>query len=249
MLFERDSGVLDAAACLRALSDTADFALHTGTRVTSLHQGDDAVRVATAGGHAFDADMIVDCAGPDALALLESPPSVGTSPSLPQVAYFAPAPGRDPRQRIPVFIEWGDDMIYGLPVPDGGPHGGTYKVSHHTAGTTLDHYDPVGTTPWDDDPELLALLTGAVRRLLPSLDPEPVQTERCLYDNSVDADFVIDSHRARRDRLWHERARVQVRAIARRAPGRSRGRNAPLRRPPPLRPEPARCPDRIRAGG
>ena len=29
-------------------------------------------------------------------------------------------------------------------------------------------------------------------RLLPSLDPEPVATERCVYDNSIDADFVLD---------------------------------------------------------
>ena len=29
-------------------------------------------------------------------------------------------------------------------------------------------------------------------RLLPSLDPEPVATERCVYDNSADTDFVLD---------------------------------------------------------
>ena len=35
-------------------------------------------------------------------------------------------------------------------------------------------------------------MTGAVRRLLPTLDPEPVATERCVYDNSADTDFVLD---------------------------------------------------------
>ncbi len=29
-------------------------------------------------------------------------------------------------------------------------------------------------------------------RLLPSLDPQPVATERCVYDNSADSDFVLD---------------------------------------------------------
>ena len=29
-------------------------------------------------------------------------------------------------------------------------------------------------------------------RLLPSLDPQPVATERCVYDNSPDTDFVLD---------------------------------------------------------
>ena len=37
-----------------------------------------------------------------------------------------------------------------------------------------------------------ALLTRAVRRLLPSLDPDPVHTERCVYDNSADTDFILD---------------------------------------------------------
>ena len=40
-------------------------------------------------------------------------------------------------------------------------------------------------------------LTGAVARLLPSLDPRPVATERCVYDNSADADFVLDRVRQR----------------------------------------------------
>ena len=113
-------------------------------------------------------------------------------PSLPQVAYFGPAPGGTPREQPPVFIEWGDDMIYGLPVPAGGRRGGTYKVSHHTPGVALDPYDPADATPKDDDPGCSALSTDAVRRLLPSLDPEPVLTERCVYDNSADGDFVID---------------------------------------------------------
>ena len=40
--------------------------------------------------------------------------------------------------------------------------------------------------------KLLGALCGAVRRLLPGLDPTPVATERCVYDNSDDTDFVLD---------------------------------------------------------
>ena len=43
-----------------------------------------------------------------------------------------------------------------------------------------------------DDPALLAPLSTRSPRLLPSLDPRPVATERCVYDNSSDADFVLD---------------------------------------------------------
>ena len=174
VLFEPGSCVLAADKCLRALADAAVFVLRTGARVTSLRQETDSVTVATAAGQSFDADIVVDCAGPEALAFLDDPSPVVAPPSLPQVAYFAPSPGATLREQPPIFIEWGNDMIYGLPVPTGGPHGGTYKVSHHTPGTALDRYDPAAVAPMDDDPGLLALLTGAVRRLLPSLDPEPV---------------------------------------------------------------------------
>ena len=191
VLFEPDSCVLAADQCVRALGDVAEFVLHTSEQVLSLRQGRDSVTVATASGRTLDADVVVDCAGPGALALLDDPPPVAAPPSLPQVAYFAPTPGAAPEQRPPIFVEWGADMIYGLPVPDSGTRGGTYKVSHHTPGTDLDGYDPTGTAPPDDDPRLLALLTGAVRRLLPSLDPDPVHTERCVYDNSADDDFVL----------------------------------------------------------
>ncbi len=47
-----------------------------------------------------------------------------------------------------MFIEWGDDMVYGLPVPHGGPHGDTYKVSHHTPGPSLDAFDPADPAPF-----------------------------------------------------------------------------------------------------
>jgi sarcosine oxidase len=191
VLFEPDSCVLAADQCLRALREVADFVVHTDERVRSLQPRRDSVTVTTASGRTLDADVVVDCAGPDALALLDDPPPVAAPPSLPQVAYFGPAPGATPEERPPIFIEWGADMIYGLPVPEGGARGGTYKVSHHTPGTDLGGDDPAGTAPLDDDPGLLALLTGAVRRLLPSLDPDPVHTERCVYDNSADTDFIL----------------------------------------------------------
>ena len=40
------------------------------------------------------------------------------------------------------------------------------------------------------DPALDEELAGLARRLLPGLVPEVVSSERCLYDNSPDEDFV-----------------------------------------------------------
>ena len=173
--------------------------------MTGLHERPNGIEVALAGGKSLVADVAIDCAGPATLALLgasagERARRVTAPPSLPQVAYFRPASAAGTAGTLPpVFIEWGDDMLYGLPVPAGGALA-TYKVSHHTPGRpVLETDDPTGALPaetedgsFDDDPALLAMLSGAVRRLLPSLDPTPVATERCVYDNSADTDFILD---------------------------------------------------------
>jgi sarcosine oxidase len=192
VLVEPDSGVLAADACLRALREEADFELRTGAPVTSLRPTEDSVTVRTADGSELETLLVVVCAGPATLGLVGfDEGTVAAAPSLPQVAYFAARRGTDPTP--PVFIEWGDDMVYGLPVLGGGPHAGTYKLSQHAPGPSLADFDPADPAPFaTDDPALLGLLTGAVERLLPLLDPRPVATERCVYDNSSDTDFVLD---------------------------------------------------------
>ncbi len=158
--------------------------------MTALRQSPGAVSIAVADGTRLEADVVVVCAGPASLGLLGVTTEAAAAPSLPQVAYFA---GRDATDLPPVFIEWGDDMLYGLPVPDGGPHAGTYKVSQHMPGPTLRSFDPADPAPLaGNDAVLVAQLTGGVARLLPSLDPSPVATERCVYDNSADTGFILD---------------------------------------------------------
>ena len=192
VLVEPGSGVLVADECLRALQQAGGFEVDAGRRVTSLRQSSDSVTVETADGTAIQADVVVDCAGPAALGLLGVATTAQAAPSIPQVAYFATRRNRTD-VALPVFIEWGDDMLYGLPVPGGAPHARTYKVAHHTPGAAVHAFDPADPAPLAaDDPTLLALLTDAVGRLLPSLDPQPVATERCVYDNSADSDFVLD---------------------------------------------------------
>ena len=85
----------------------------------------------------------VVCAGPHTLGLLGLDAPVAGGPSLPQVAYFAPRTGGLP----PVFIEWGEDMVYGLPVLGHGPHAGSYKVARHTPGPALRWFDPADLCP------------------------------------------------------------------------------------------------------
>jgi len=191
VLFEPSSGVLAADECLRALCETADFELRTRTRASLVHERGGAVTVTTEDGRRFDADVAVVCAGPWTLGLVGGGHAVAAPPSAPQVAYFGPAPGHE-EPALPVFIEWGEDMVYGLPVPGGAPHGGTFKVSQHVPGVPLTPDQLEHGAPPPDDRALLGALSDAVRRLLPGLHPEPLATERCVYDNSANGDFVLD---------------------------------------------------------
>ena len=217
VLFEPASCVLAADECLRALGAAADFVLRTGTRVTSLCQGTDSVTVATAAGQSFDADVVVDCAGPQALALLDDPWPVVAPPSLPQVAYFAPSPGATPREQPPIFIEWGDDMIYGLPGAHRRParrdlqglpsHPGHRPRPLRPRRRRADGRRPGAARPVD-------------RRRPPSAAvPRPrARADRALRLRQLRRRRL--RHRSNgpdRGRLRHQRARVQVRATARRS--------------------------------
>ena len=181
--------------------------------------------VTTADRHRFEAAVVVLCAGAHTLALAGQPCAVTAAPSSPQVAYFRPAHRRTyeyghEEAELPVFIEWGAGMLYGLPLQREAHHGGTYKVSHHTPGLPLDdHQVAHGAPALPDDAALVARLADAVRRLLPSLDPAPVATERCVYDNSADGDFVLDRVGRVVVGCAQQRPRLQVRPPDRRDPG------------------------------
>ena len=131
VLFEPESGVLQADACLDAFRATGDFELRTGLGLVSLDRGTDGVVVHCAE-TTLTAEVAVVCAGPRTLDLLGLRPRAAAPASFAQVAYFASKEGR---ALPPVFIEWDDDMTYGLPVP-GGPASAPAlcKVSRHTAG-------------------------------------------------------------------------------------------------------------------
>ena len=192
VLFEPESGVLRADACLDAFCATGDVDVQVSRPVSSVEDRGQAGVTVHAGGEAFTPDVGVVCAGPRTLDLLGLGCHVSAPASFPQVAYFAPKED-DGEGRPPVFIEWGGDMIYGLPVPDGPrPAPRLYKVAHHTPGAVATAFDPLDPAPLPDDTALVELLCHAVERLLPGLHPVPVATERCLYDNAADDDFILD---------------------------------------------------------
>jgi sarcosine oxidase len=182
VLLERESAVIAADQVLAALAAGAGD-LRPGTEVTGLADDGRQVTVRTAAGR-LTAPCVIVCAGPASSGLLGAAGiRVPAAPVLTQVAYLNPA-GCHQRD-TPIFIRFDDQAPYGLPVPGSAQ----YKIGLHPSG-------PPAGPGWEhqlqDDPELSLRLDGLARRFLPGFDPVPAATERCVYDNSPDGDFIVD---------------------------------------------------------
>jgi len=181
-LLEPESAVIAADQALAALAtDSAET--RTGIRVTRLSDDGRQVTLQTTAG-AVRARTAIVTAGPWSSALLAS---VGVPlpgrPVLEQVAYLR-SPQADANGSAPIFICHADQVPYGLPVP-GSP---LYKIGIHQSGPATDP----DAQDESADRGLMSALARVARRYLPGYDPEPVATERCIYDNSPDEDFIVD---------------------------------------------------------
>ncbi len=192
-LLEPESAVIAADQALAALAtDSAET--RTGIRVTRLSDDGRQVLLQTTDG-AVRARTAIVTAGPWSSGLLAS---VGVPlpgrPVLEQVAYLrsphadgsasAAGPASAGQDDAPIFICHADQVPYGLPVP-GAP---LYKIGIHQSGPATDP----DAQDESADRGLISALGRVARRYLPGYDPEPVATERCIYDNSPDEDFIID---------------------------------------------------------
>jgi sarcosine oxidase len=181
-LLEPESCVTAADVALAALAATGP-GVRTGFRVDSLHDDGRQVTVREAGGAALTARHVIACAGPWTARLLgPAGITVPSAPTLEQVAYFGPADGPPPD--MPILLRHPEPAPYGLPVPGSA----LYKIGIHPSGpaTDPDHQDS------GVDAGLLARFQALAAAHLPALRPQPVRTERCIYDNSPDRDFIVD---------------------------------------------------------
>jgi sarcosine oxidase len=180
-LLEPDSAVIAADQALAALA-AGGAEIRTGIRVTRLSDDGRQVTLQTTAG-AVKAQAAIITAGPWSSALLATAGvPVPGRPVLEQVAYLRAS--ADSEASAPIFICHADQVPYGLPVP-GAP---LYKIGIHHSGPATDP----NAQDESADPGLITALARVARRYLPGYDPEPVATERCIYDNSPDEDFIID---------------------------------------------------------
>jgi sarcosine oxidase len=182
-LLEPDSAAIAAGEALAALAAGVPD-LRTSVRVLRLTDEGGRVVLLTSAG-SITARTAVITAGPWSGGLLASlsVPLPGR-PTLEQVGYLRPASPDGASADPPIFICHTDRAPYGLPVP-GSP---LYKIGIHPSGPAVDP-DAQDESP---DQHLVSQLADVAARYLPGYDPQPVRTERCVYDNSPDEDFVLD---------------------------------------------------------
>jgi sarcosine oxidase len=180
-VLELQSCVISADATLQALAAAVPD-IRAGATVTGIADDGREVTVRTTSGQ-VSARAAVVCAGPWTGALLAGNGiAVPSEATMEQVGYVGTEGAPDPD--LPIFICHGGPEAYGLPVPGGA----LYKIGFHHSGPVTDP----GSQEQGPDSDLTARLTGLVRRYLPALAPDLVRTERCIYDNSPDEDFIVD---------------------------------------------------------
>jgi sarcosine oxidase len=189
VLYQADAGVCLADRTVAAqvrLARKAGVEVREGSPVTAVRPAQDRVTVETAAG-VIEAGVAIIAAGPWAREILSGAgQAISLEPILQHVSYFRPAAGGDPPD-LPTYIEWGSPEIVWYAVPAAGDAPGL-KIGEHAGGEVVDP----GQGPFDVDPARRASHAEKVRRRFPSLDPEPVRSETCLYTMTPDEDFVLD---------------------------------------------------------
>jgi sarcosine oxidase len=193
-LLEPDSAVIAADEALRALAASGPE-IRPGIRVTSLADDGRQVTLQTSAGPVLTRTAII-AAGPWSGRLAATLGlTVPVTATMEQVCYLqrrgGATAGAGPDAATwpdgpppPVFICHGSPAPFGLPVPGSA----LYKIGIHPSGPAVDP----DAQPQGPDPALSARIAAIAARYLPGYDSEPARTERCVYDNSPDEDFIID---------------------------------------------------------
>ncbi len=181
-LLEPESCVIAADKALRALAATGPPVL-AGVRVTGIGDDGRLVTVRAAGGVVRTASRVIVCAGPWTARLLgPAGAAVPSAPTLEQVAYLGP--GRPPAA--------GDaDLHPPFRVGRLRPAGARFiAVQDRAAPQRARHRS--GRPGPGRDAGLAGRLAEIAARYVPGFRPQPVRTERCIYDNTPDEDFILD---------------------------------------------------------
>lgn len=185
---EHGGGVLRPERCVRAALRCAidrGATVLTGTPVQRIEPHGDGVRLHM-DAEVLDARRAVVCAGPWTGELLPSLP-VPLTVERQVSAWFAPREAAlYTPERCPVFIREmpGGHFVYGVPAVDDA-----VKLAVHHEGAAV---DPDGVAREISDADTAPLHDHAAR-WMHGLDPQPLRAVTCLYTNTPDEHFVIDT--------------------------------------------------------
>jgi len=193
VLYQADTGILRASKAVRAfvrLAQTGGVMVKENSPVTNIAVHPDSVTV-TAGGEQFEGARLVLAAGGWMSQWLEPMGiSLPLQPVAAQENYFdVKSSEAFTPERFPVWMghlqhHYGE-ILYGMPDIDG--YG--IKIGRH-GGPPMDP-DSSDRTP---DAQLMATLNAFARQYFPDAQATPKSSRACIYTNTPDGHFVIDTH-------------------------------------------------------
>lgn len=189
-LFQPDMGYLRATACVLAnarLARQHGAEIREGMRVRQITQAGAQVVVTTEGGAEEAFDRILVTAGPwmgKIFSALRLPLRVTRQ----QIVYLKPEPGAEADfapERLPVWVD-ADTYRYGFP-SDGQIPG--VKLAWHAPGEDADPDGPRRPPDADTSAHLADYAAARFRGLSRAV----THAETCLYTNTPDEDFIVDT--------------------------------------------------------
>ena len=188
ILWQKDTGFLHAAECVAThlqFAEQQGATVREETPITDIDWQTDVPTVRTENG-LFHGRKVVVTAGAwtgKLLAELDLPLTVTKQ----QVCYYQPTRTNFFRpDQFPVFTEATADgeFLYGIPA-----FGSGVKLARHGRGQPVSA-DTCDRTP---DTDYIAHIDAYVQERLPALE-KTTHTEVCLYTETPDEDFIIDTH-------------------------------------------------------
>ena len=190
-LYEEGAGIIRPQIAISAFAESArnhGAVLHTNEKILEWASSDSGMRLIT-DQHEYFADRIVFCAGPwtDSLLADLGVPLIVTR----QVTGWV-QPARPELFGKEMFPTWALDhregeIYYGFPILSNMQ---AMKVANHTRGAITDADQVNRHTSSADEESYLPML----RTVLPDAMGSVVETNVCMYTNSTDSHFIIDSH-------------------------------------------------------
>lgn len=183
------AGVLDADLAVHSmvrLAAEAGAEVITGDAVASVSRSG-ADWLVELGDRALVADTVVLAVGawlPELLRDLPLPPLPTFAVSQQNAFYFERPADLD---EWPIFVHKGDLQVYSLPAGRDLP--AAFKIAEHDGGSRTSASGRDGVV----DASARERIIGYVREYLPSVHPEPLAAQTCLYTSTPSENFLIDS--------------------------------------------------------